>query len=285
MKKVLIYGYSGAGKNVEYSLDRRDYNILGYIDDNEEIQGKTVWRDCPVVGSEHIKVFDYDYIIVAPFWRSKEMMEKLDAYEVPHEKIVIWDEINKVSKLDYRIAQLRVCADVIRDSRVEGCCAEVGVYKGDFARYINEYLPDRKLYLFDTFEGFGNQVLEKSELQSLSERQKMEFQDTSVVEVLEKMPYKQNVEVRKGFFPDTAAAISDDTRFAFVSLDCDLYKPIMDGLKYFWPRLSHGGYIFVHDAGGTMWPGAKQAVDVFCEENSAVRFPILDRCLTTIISK
>ncbi|MBR5336536.1 MAG: class I SAM-dependent methyltransferase [Lachnospiraceae bacterium] len=285
MKKVLIYGYSGAGKAVEYSLDEREYEIVGYIDDNVEIQGKTVWGGCPVVGSEHIKDYEYDYIVVAPFWRSKEMLEKLGTHEVPHEKIVIWDEIHKVKKLDYRIAQLRVCSDVIRDNRVDGCCAEVGVYKGEFARYINEYLSDRKLYLFDTFEGFGDQKLERGELRSLSERQKMEFQDTSVAEVLEKMPHQENIEVRKGFFPGTAADISEDTRFAFVSLDCDLYKPIMEGLLFFWPRLSHGGYIFVHDAAGFMWPGAKRAVDEFCKENNAVRLPILDRCLTTIIMK
>lgn len=35
--------------------------------------------------------------------------------------------------------------------------------------------------------------------------------------------------------------------FCFVSLDMDLYKPTYEGLHYFYPRLNHGGYIFIHD--------------------------------------
>ena len=32
--------------------------------------------------------------------------------------------------------------------------SELGVYRGRFARCINRLLPDRKLYLFDSFQGF-----------------------------------------------------------------------------------------------------------------------------------
>ena len=37
---------------------------------------------------------------------------------------------------------------------VPGAAAELGVYRGSFARCINTLLPERRLYLFDTFEGF-----------------------------------------------------------------------------------------------------------------------------------
>ena len=35
--------------------------------------------------------------------------------------------------------------------------AELGVYRGEFAKEINKVFPDRTLYLFDTFEGFAEQ--------------------------------------------------------------------------------------------------------------------------------
>ena len=39
---------------------------------------------------------------------------------------------------------------------VPGAAAELGVYRGFFARCINRLLPERKLYLFDSFEGFSS---------------------------------------------------------------------------------------------------------------------------------
>ena len=42
-----------------------------------------------------------------------------------------------------------------RLEHVPGAAAELGVYRGFFARCINHLLPDRKLYLFDSFEGFA----------------------------------------------------------------------------------------------------------------------------------
>ena len=40
-------------------------------------------------------------------------------------------------------------------------------------------------------------------------------------------------------FPVTLEGLED--RFAFVSLDVDLYQPTAAGLKYFYPRLVNGG--------------------------------------------
>ena len=42
----------------------------------------------------------------------------------------------------------------MRKRNVPGNVAEVGVFRGEFAQYINEVFPQKKLYLFDTFDGF-----------------------------------------------------------------------------------------------------------------------------------
>lgn len=56
---------------------------------------------------------------------------------------------------DYvRLSTLELFAREVEAEKISGNCAEVGVYKGDFAKYINKYMPNKKLYLFDTFEGF-----------------------------------------------------------------------------------------------------------------------------------
>ena len=97
------------------------------------------------------------------------------------------------------------------------------------------------------------------------------------------MPVKNNVIVKKGWFPDTTTDIDD--RFCFVSLDADLYKPIYSGLEFFYPCLEKGGYIFIHDFDSVTYPGYKQAVYDYCSKYNVSFVPILDRCCTAIITK
>jgi O-methyltransferase len=39
----------------------------------------------------------------------------------------------------------------------------------------------------------------------------------------------------------------NDVLYALVNLDADLYNPTKAGLEYFYPHLSPGGVIFIHD--------------------------------------
>src|SRR5580700_1001732 len=65
-------------------------------------------------------------------------------------------EIDK-NYFDYiRLAALELISYEISKKKLVGNVAELGVYKGKFARYINQFFPDRSLYLLDTFEGFDN---------------------------------------------------------------------------------------------------------------------------------
>jgi O-methyltransferase len=54
-----------------------------------------------------------------------------------------------------------------------------------------------------------------------------------------------------------------DERFAFVQIDCGLYQPAKAALEYFYPSMSHGGLIVVHDFASGPWPGISPAVNEF----------------------
>ena len=82
--------------------------------------------------------------------------------------------------------------------------------------------------------------------------------------VLSRLPHKEKCIIKKGYFPDTAKDVDD--KFIFVNIDVDLYQPIYEGLKFFWPLMNKGGCIFVHDYGAQQWGGAKLAVQKFSEE-------------------
>ena len=68
--------------------------------------------------------------------------------------------------------------------------------------------------------------------------------------------------IRKGFIPDTFAGLNSE-KIAFVHIDLDVYKSILDSLQFIWPRLSLGGIIVFDDYGFATCPGARVAVDEF----------------------
>src|SRR5690242_16640777 len=168
--------------------------------------------------------------------------------------------------LDFvRHTTLELCSNEIKENKVDGNLAELGVYKGDFAKRINQLFPDKKLYLFDTFKGFDAKDINTEKQKSFSSGEQ-DFSDTSVELVLSKMKYPGNCIIKKGFFPKSAIGVDD--RFCFVSIDADLYEPILAGLQFFYPKLEPKGYIFVHDFNNDLYKGAKKAVLEFCEANS-----------------
>lgn len=198
-----------------------------------------------------------------------------------------------IADTDYsRTFILELCAKEIRDYNICGEVAELGVFRGDFAKFLNEIFYDRKLYLFDTFEGFDekdmeielkNKFMREDNLQSTHHF--LKNVGTSVDLVMGKMKYKENVIIKKGYFPDSANLVEE--KFCFVSLDVDLFKPMFEGLKYFYERLTPGGYIFIHDYNHKAFGGIKEAVKKF--ENiigkRINKVPICDHAGSLIITK
>lgn len=99
-----------------------------------------------------------------------------------------------------RLSSLELVSHEIYENNVPGCVAELGVYRGRFAKKINAAFPDRKLYLFDTFEGFDKRdvSLERTNKYSTAS---VDLTDTSIDIVLRQMPYKDKCILKKGFFP------------------------------------------------------------------------------------
>ncbi|MFT3932969.1 MAG: TylF/MycF/NovP-related O-methyltransferase [Chitinophagaceae bacterium] len=193
------------------------------------------------------------------------------------------DRVLDRNYFDYiRLSVLELVSNEINRKNLKGNIAELGVYKGKFARYINQYFPDRLFYLFDTFEGFDNRDIAKEKTESFSSGEQ-DFSDTSVEAVLQIMPYHKQCKPVKGFFPESAKGIDDS--FVFVSLDADLYEPIYSGLQFFYPRLVKGGYIFIHDFNNDEYKGARKAVEQFCTEQQISFVPMPDAGGSAIISK
>lgn len=184
---------------------------------------------------------------------------------------------------DYiRLSTLELVSNEIKRKELEGNVAELGVYKGKFARYINQYFPDKILYLFDTFEGFDGRDIAKEKQRNFSSGEQ-DFSNTSVDAVLKLMPFPNKCRPVKGFFPESAKGIDD--QFVFVSLDADLYDPIYNGLQFFYSRLVKGGYIFIHDFNNDGYKGSRKAVEQFCLDERVNYVPIPDAGGSAVICK
>ena len=155
-----------------------------------------------------------------------------------------------------------------RLAEVPGAAAELGVYRGFFARCINLSLPERRLYLFDSFEGFGEEA-------QASEAFQAAHRNTAADKVLAMMPYPERIVLKPGFFPESLHGLED--RFCLVSLDVDFYQTTLDGLRYFWPRLEKGGYLLLHDWGSPKLPGVARALADF-EAELGQRLPAVPLC-------
>ena len=165
-----------------------------------------------------------------------------------------------------------------RLAEVPGAAAELGVYRGFFARCINQLLPERKLYLFDSFEGFGEEAQASESFQAA-------HRNTAIEKVLAIMPYPEKVIVKPGFFPDSLEGLEEP--FCLVSLDVDFYQTTLDGLRYFWPRLEKGGYLLLHDWGSPKLPGVRKALAAYERElgQRILSVPLCDVGGTNVLCK
>ncbi len=137
-----------------------------------------------------------------------------------------------------RYGTIELSLQRIQQERISGSVAECGVYKGALSKFIHERVPDRTLYLFDTFQGFDPRDSEADT--------DARFRDTSEEEVLRHIGDTNGVVIRKGFFPTTTSGL-EDKHFALVVIDFDKYEPTMAALEFFYPRVQSGGFIIVHD--------------------------------------
>lgn len=94
-----------------------------------------------------------------PFnWKNKIFMgslffHRLFARKLGKDIYVINTSRYRLTNYEPREATLELISREINCYGVEENAAELGVYQGGFAKMINHFLPDKKLYLFDTFEG------------------------------------------------------------------------------------------------------------------------------------
>lgn len=230
----------------------------------------------PVYAPERLKSLEFDEVFIGVFYESwaNEISQTLYSFGIPKSKIsfkLTW--IPFYARLNFiKTLSLQFNSSKLQNAAV----AELGVWRGDTASFINKTFSNDDFYLFDTFEGFSDKDCKIETAQGLSKADKNDFSDTSLEFVKSQMPNLDKCHFIKGYFPQSVSEINDDLLFKFVNIDADLYQPILAGCEYFYPRLVKGGLLLIHDYFNHNYTGAKQAVDEFCTKNKLTALPIGD---------
>lgn len=157
-----------------------------------------------------------------------------------------------------KIEFLSEIASDILEKKILGNVVECGVWKGGSARLLATIFKDKKIYLFDSFEGFiKNDTL-------TNHYNKGSFSDTSLKNVQEYLSDKTNCIFCPGWFPETISCIKEEKeKFCFVYLDMDHYQSTIDALNFFWDKLSTNGVILFDDWKNHCCPGIEKAIEDF----------------------
>lgn len=279
--KIVLFGCGQGGQMVKRWIPAC-HQILAYSDNNSSLWGNHV-QGIPVISPEEAVAMTPDLIWITLLNQDAALSIEKQLRSHGYKGDIRF--IKPLRRLmDLRLSHLRLLAEEINRRRIPGAVAELGVYRGEFAAEINRLFPERKLYLFDTFDGFHDSDLKIEEKETGSEsRFRKDFSDTSLATVKSALPHPEQAVFCPGHFPES---LPDELpQFAFVSLDPDLYEPVWQGLHTFWPRLSKGGVILIHDYNSTQFPGAGKAVRRFCAENDLMVLPLSDLHGSAVLMK
>jgi hypothetical protein len=147
---------------------------------------------------------------------------------------------------------------------------EAGCWRGHSSYIIAEFIKKKNItfHIFDSFEGLSSSSPKDGNFFFRKDRKRIEQQfasDEFFVKntVLKKFDF---VKSYKGWIPSRFKEV-ENKKFSFVHIDLVLYKPTLDTLKFFYPRLVKGGVIVSNVYNSSVFPGEKRAWDEYFKKN------------------
>ena len=136
--------------------------------------------------------------------------------------------------------------------RLGGDFVECGVYRGFISSTIVNYLGwstvcgDRRLFLFDTFSGFVDNMLAREE-NNLAARYGEKYKAPDIYDgVVNSFRNMRNIKIVRGAVPESLGS-QDISTVSYLHLDMNCAAPEIAALEYFWPKLTEGGFVLMDD--------------------------------------
>jgi hypothetical protein len=289
--KILVFGCGDWCARYLESIKHETKNITGFLDNDESLWGAKLYGVACVFPPDRIREMRYDKIIVcsnSTELARKQITAQLCGYGADAGRIEFFPEIRRGTDCLPRMLFFKNFARYLDENRIEGDVAECGVWQGQTAAYMNRYFKNRRLFLFDTFEGYPEGDLTKDSAADAGFNRQIYNKvsaEPTLDTVMSKMTFPANVVVRKGYFPETMADIS--ARFSFVHVDFTLYEPERAALDLFYDNLPPGGAMLFNTYYSSFISCTRKAVDDFERKRGRrlIKMPIADTAGALIIKE
>jgi O-methyltransferase len=200
------------------------------------------------------------------------LLEKAKTVVDPEEKLM--DRVRPYTMSSrLKLKNLKRLAELVNRNGVPGDFVECGTFKGGSAAVISTALtPERRLWLFDSFEGLPD-VKEIDGQESKEWVGKCRAAEDDVSEALAKVGTSSDQYlIRKGWFQETFKA-DLPKQVALLHCDADWYDSVLLTLETFYDRIPSGGAVVLDDFG--WWEGCREAFYDFCSRHREK--PLLER--------
>ena len=187
-----------------------------------------------------------------------------------------------------RMHTLYNAVEYILVNNIKGDFVECGVWRGGSAMMIakmlaNRNIEDRKIYLYDTFEGMSEPTSDDITItgeqasklldETVTNKKETVWCLADIIDVQNNMKAtgynERNLIFVQGKVEDTIPGNVPES-IALLRLDTDWYESTKHELIYLFPKIPLNGLLIIDDYGH--WQGCKKAVDEYINENKLCIF-------------
>ena len=215
---------------------------------------------------------------------NRNKKQKIADMLTDNEFISIYEKCKECSMTSLeRMYALYKSVEYAVNSKISGDFVECGVWRGGSAMLVAHTLvnmneTDKKIWLYDTFEGMSKpsthdtDIFGRSSITRWKRDKKEDYCDwcfSPISEVKKNMqstgyPHDNLVFV-KGKIEDTVPN-SVPSQIALLRLDTDWYESTKHELEYLYPLIARNGVLIIDDYGH--WTGCKKAVDEYISQHN-----------------
>lgn len=183
-----------------------------------------------------------------------------------------------------RMYALYASVNYVLNNNIMGDFVECGVWRGGSAMLVakmlsNRNITNRKIYLYDTFEGMVEPT--QNDVDLIGKSASVTFQEKTITkesstwcladlnDVQTNMKLtnfsEKNLVYIKGKVENTIPQTVPDGCIALLRLDTDWYESTKHEMNYLFPKLENNGVLIIDDYGH--WEGCKKAIDEYFLKN------------------
>lgn len=142
---------------------------------------------------------------------------------------------------------------------------ELGTWNGHsaliIAKLIKKFKKKINLHIFDSFQGLSNP--HKIDNQTNQIKESFIGNYKFVKKIFKNYKF---VKIYKGWIPEKFYLLKNK-KFSLIHIDLGMYKPTLNSLKFFYPRLVKGGILISNVYNSNLYKGETKAFDQFFKHN------------------